>query len=319
MARQLRVQYAGAIYHVMSRGDRRESIFEDDQDRIRFLETLAQVCQKTGWQVHAWCLMDNHFHLVVETPQPNLVAGMKWFLGTYTGRFNRRHKEFGHLFSGRYKALVVDGSGNGYLKTVCDYVHLNPARAKVLKPGQRLEQYRWSSFVEYLKAPSRRVSWLRVDRLLGEWRIPKDSPAGRKEFARVMEERRRRQDGQEFGALKRGWCLGDEAFRRELLEQVQVGPGPSHYGEVLREAVELKAQRLLQEGLRKLGWSEQDLAQKRKGDEGKVKLALELRNNTTMPLEWIAGRLQMGTRGYLTWPLQRQKTQRQGKHVNTIN
>ncbi len=166
--------------------------------------------------------------------------------------------------------------------------------------------------MEYLKAPSRRVSWLRVDRLLGEWRIPKDSPAGRKEFARVMEERRRRQDGQEFGALKRGWCLGDEAFRRELLEQVQVGPGPSHYGEVLMEAVELKAQRLLQEGLRKLGWSEQDLAQKRKGDEGKVKLALELRNNTTMPLEWIAGRLQMGTRGYLTWLLQRQKTQRQG-------
>ncbi len=114
--------------------------------------------------------MRNHFHLVVETPQPNLVAGMKWFLGTYTGRFNRRHKEFGHLFSGRYKALVVDGSGNGYLKTVCDYVHLNPARAKVLKPGRRLDEFRWSSFAEYLNPPSRRVSWLRVDRLLGEWR-----------------------------------------------------------------------------------------------------------------------------------------------------
>ena len=76
VARQLRVQYAGAIYHVMSGGDRRESIFEDDQDRIRFLKTLAEVCQKIGWQVHAWCLMRNHFHLVVETPQPNLVDGM---------------------------------------------------------------------------------------------------------------------------------------------------------------------------------------------------------------------------------------------------
>ena len=79
------------------------------EDRKRFLATLGEVCAKTGWQVHALCLMANHFHLIVETPQPNLVAGMKWFLGTYTGRFNRRHKFSGHLFSGHYKALIVDG------------------------------------------------------------------------------------------------------------------------------------------------------------------------------------------------------------------
>ena len=128
MARKLRVEYPGAIYHVMNRGDRREAIFQDDKDRELFLTTLGEACTKTGWQVHALCLMPNHFHLVVETPQADLVAGMKWFLGAYTGRFNRRHKLFGHLFSGRYKALVVDGSGTGYLKTVCDYVHLNPVR-----------------------------------------------------------------------------------------------------------------------------------------------------------------------------------------------
>src|ERR1035441_9604963 len=115
MARKLRIQYPGAIYHVMNRGDRREAIFEDDEDRQRLLQTLTEACQKTGWQVHAYCLMRNHFDLVIETPQPNLVAGMKWLLGTYTSRYNRRHKEFGHLFSGRYKALIVDGSGNGYL------------------------------------------------------------------------------------------------------------------------------------------------------------------------------------------------------------
>jgi REP element-mobilizing transposase RayT len=128
MARKLRVEYPGAIYHVMNRGDRREPIFRDNADRQRFVETLAEVCAKTGWQVHAYVLMPSHFHLVVETPQPNLVAGMKWFLGTYTSRFNRRHKLFGHLFSGRYKSLLVDGLGSGYLKSVCDYVHLNPAR-----------------------------------------------------------------------------------------------------------------------------------------------------------------------------------------------
>ena len=120
MARKLRVEYPGAIYHVLNRGDRREAIFQDEADRQRFLDTLGEACLKTGWQVHAYCLMSNHFHLVVETPRANLVAGMKWFLGVYTSRFNRRHKLFGHLFSGRYKSLIVDGSGSGYLKTVCD-------------------------------------------------------------------------------------------------------------------------------------------------------------------------------------------------------
>src|ERR1043166_3995745 len=160
MARKLRLQYPGALYHVMNRGDRREPIFHDDHDRIRFLETLGEACAKTDWQVAALCLMLNHFHLVLETPGANLVVGMKWFLGPYTSRFNRRHKLFGHLFSGRYKALIVDGSGNGYLKTACDYVHLNPVRANLLGPDQSLRSYAWSSFPEYLKAPSQRPRWL---------------------------------------------------------------------------------------------------------------------------------------------------------------
>src|SRR5213596_1008601 len=122
--------------------------------------------------------MPNYFHLVVETPRGNLVAGMKWFLGTYTARFNRRHQLFGHLFSGRYKALIVDGSSNGYLKTVCDYVHLNPARARLLQGKQPLREYRWSSWPEYLKSPRKRWTWLRVDRLLGENRIRDDHAAG---------------------------------------------------------------------------------------------------------------------------------------------
>src|SRR6266540_6014402 len=167
VARKLRVEYAGAIYHVMSRGDRREPIFQDEADRQRFVETLGEGCERSGWQVHAYCLMPNHFHLVVETPQPTLVAGMKWFLGTYTGRFNRRHKLFGHLFSSRYKSLIVDGSGSGYLRTVCEYVHLNPVRAKLLTREAPLHSYRWSSYPWYVAGPGKRPVWLRVDRLLG--------------------------------------------------------------------------------------------------------------------------------------------------------
>jgi putative transposase len=132
MPRAMRVEYPGAIYHVMDRGDRQEDIFVDDVDRQDFLKTLAEACRKTDWQVHAYCLMRNHFHLVLETPNANLVEGMRWFLSAYTIRLNHRQKLFGHVFSGRYKALMVEGSGKGYLKTACDYVHLNPVRAHLL-------------------------------------------------------------------------------------------------------------------------------------------------------------------------------------------
>jgi putative transposase len=171
MARKVRVEYPGAIYHVINRGDHQEAIFADDRDRIRFVETLGEACAKAQWQVHAYCLMSNHFHLLVETPLGNLVAGMKWLLGTYTGRFNRRHRKFGHLFSGRYKALIVDGSGTNYLRTLSEYVHLNPVGAKLLKAKQALREYPWSSMPQYLKEPGQRVDWLRVGRVLGTWAL----------------------------------------------------------------------------------------------------------------------------------------------------
>jgi putative transposase len=299
MPRKLRVQYPGAIYHVMNRGDRREAIFADAHDRTRFLETLGEACQKTGWQVHAYCLMKNHFHLVVETPQPNLVPGMKWLLGTYTGRFNRRHKEFGHLFSGRYKALIVDGSGNGYLKSVCDYVHLNPARARLLPSEVSLRKFIWSSYGEYLKAPRARASWLRVDRLLGEHGIPKDSPAGREEFEKRMELRRATDDAREFKGVVRGWALGSDAFRKELLAQMQEQRG-DHYGSELREADEAQAEKLVAAELKRRRWTEITLSERRKGDPEKIRIALRLRQETTMTLKWIARRLKMGTWTYVS-------------------
>ncbi len=227
MARQVRVEFPGAVYLVTNRGNRDDAIFRDDADRERFLQTLGDTCAKTGWQIHAYCLLADHFHLVVETPQPNLVEGMKWLLGTYTSRFNRRHREYGHLFSGRYKALVVDGSGTGYLKTACDYVHLNPVRTGLLQPAQGLHEFPWSSYRLYLE-PALRPPWLRVDRLFGEWRIPEDSPAGRRAFAEGMEKRRLEDVEEEFRKIKHGWCLGDDEFRRELLAQVSQPPSAIH-------------------------------------------------------------------------------------------
>jgi putative transposase len=295
--RKLRVEYEGAIYHVMNRGDRREPIFLCDEDREWFVQTLGEACQKTGWQVHALCLMDNHFHLVVETPRANLAAGMQWFLGTYTTRFNRRHRYFGHLFSGRYKSLVVDGSATGYLKAVCDYVHLNPVRAKLLKPEQRLSEYRWSSWLEYLKKPAKRWEWLRVDRLLGEWGVGQDNAAGRRRLEQAMEQRKELEWSRESGDWKRlrhGWCWGPKEFREEMLELIGQKQGQHHYGEELKESEEQKAERLIAEMLGKAGWSEGELKSRRKGELKKARMAARLRLETAMSWPWISRRLAMG-------------------------
>ena len=300
MPRQLRIEYAGAIYHVLSRGDRQKAIFLDDVDRHDFLKTLAETCQKTGFQVHAYCLMGNHFHLVVETPRANLVEGMRWCLSAYTIRLNHRHKLCGHVFSGRYKALVVDGSGDGYLRTVCDYTHLNPARAKLLAPSSRLLEYPWSSFGSYLAAPKHRPAWLRVDRLMGEHGLPKNTAAARREFERRMECRRLEEgDAQEWKGLRRGWCLGGEAFRSALVERMSGHLGRNHSGALRRESQWARAEALVAQELSRLGWGEEDLRQRPKGDAAKVALAARLRQETTLTIGQIAQRLRMGSRNTL--------------------
>jgi REP element-mobilizing transposase RayT len=319
MPRQLRIEYPGAIYHLMNRGDRREPIFYDNTDRKRFIATLGEVCVKTDWQVHAYCLMGNHFHLVMETPNANLVAGMRWFLSTYTARFNRRHKLYGHLFSGRYKSLIVDGSGNGYLRTVCDYVHLNPVRAKLLLPEQRVSDYVWSSWPEYLKPPEQRPRWLRVDRVLGEMHIPKDSPAGREQLEAYLEGRRTAEDGDELKGIRRGWCLGGETFRSELLEQAQASAGENHHSQTRRESAEEKARRIRQAELDKLGWREEDLSQRDKGDPVKVRIARRLRSETSVPLKWIAEELKMGSWTYVASRLNRKDELKETNDQNQLN
>ena len=227
----LRVEYPGAIYHLMSRGDRREDIFYDEVDRHDFLKTLAEACWKADFQVHAYCLMPNHFHLVTETPNGNLVAGMQWLLSSYTLRLNHRRKLTGHVFSGRYKAILVDGSVDDYLKTVCDYVHLNPARANMLGADDRLLSYPWSSFAWYLAAQPHRPRWLRTDRLLGAHGIQVDSAAGRQEFERRMEARRQSEptDAGQRGSPTRGWYLGGDDFKRKVLARME-GLGEHHSG-----------------------------------------------------------------------------------------
>ena len=224
------------------------------------------------------------------------MTGMRWLSSSYTLRLNRRHKLFGNVFSGRYKALLVDGSGDGYLKTVCDYVHLNPVRAKLLGTEDRLAAYPWSSMVWHLAARQHRPAWMRTDRLLGAHGIKGDTAAGRDELERRMEARRRAEsDEEEWKALRRGWCLGREEFKKEMIERMETRLGEHHSGELKRESAEAKAERIIREELQRLGWKSADLTRRLKSDPGKLEIATRVRNETTLPVKWIAHRLHMGS------------------------
>jgi len=141
MARPLRIEYSGALYHLTSRGDNRKFIFKDDNDRMFFLNTLKNVNKRYNWLCHAYCLMNNHYHLVIETSDGNLSKGMRQLNGIYTQYFNKKHKRVGHLFQGRYKALLIQKES--HLLEVCRYVVLNPVRAKSVKSPA---EWKWSSY-----------------------------------------------------------------------------------------------------------------------------------------------------------------------------
>ena len=163
MPRSIRIEYPGAFYHVMARGNRREAIFRDDADRRFFLQTLGEACAMTGWRIHAWVLLSNHYHLFVETPEANLSKGMQWLQNTLTRRFNTRHRLWGRLFGDRYKAVSVEGRVGYYYETLMDYIHLNPARCGLVRPQrkQSLLDYPWSSLAQGYALPGgKRPSWL---------------------------------------------------------------------------------------------------------------------------------------------------------------
>jgi len=224
---------------------------------------------------------------------------MKWFLGTYTQRFNARHRLRGHLFAGRYKSLLVDGSDDMYLRVVCDYVHLNPVRAGLIAADGKLADYAWSSFPEYLKEPDQRPEWLRVDRLLGELGIRRDDAAGRGEFQETMEARCRMEghaDEELWSGIRRGWRFGAEDFLERLMERGAAGgANPEiHEGAAVAETMEEKARRLIGEFLEKRGTGLEELRARSKGDALKIELAGELRKNTAMSMAWIANELHAG-------------------------
>ncbi len=209
------MEYEGACYHVINRGNYRRWVFETEGAKEAFEQCVAECATKAGWMVHAWVVMGNHFHLAVETPQGNLGAGMQWLQTTYAARFNRYRSEQGHLFGGRYKAIVVErGEALG---RVCHYIDLNPVRAGVVGVDQ-LESYRFGSFARLMR-PRERPVWQDVSVALREAGGLRDTPKGRAAYRSylgwIVEEVKAGR-AEEYLELSEGWAIGGEEFKEQL-------------------------------------------------------------------------------------------------------
>ena len=314
MPRQVRIEYAGAYYHVMARGDRREAIVKDDEDRLTFVRTLGEAAGRAGFRVHAWVLMSNHYHLLLETPEPNLSAGMGWLQNAYTRRINTRHGLWGHVFGGRYKAIVVE-PGNCFW-ALLDYIHLNPVRAGMVERGAGLESAGWSSLRGYLEEPEKSPPWLETTMGMMVSGC-KDSASGRRRFLEILEERvdwsapgkagREYSPGEGqtklavYSTLKRGWFFGSEEFKERLVKMLEKKSSGQKRGKGV-EAVaasdhgEWRAGKIIEAGLAVFETTLPELKRKAKSDWRKGLLAELIQSQTTMKLDGISERLGMGDR-----------------------
>src|SRR3989338_1014851 len=202
MGSPIRMEYEEAVYHVTSRGNARDNIFSDGHDKEKFLEELDSVIKRYNWLCHAYCLMDNHYHLLIETPDANLSIGMRQLNGVYTQVYNRRHKRPGHIFQGRYKAILIQKEN--YLLELCRYVALNPVRAKIVK---KPEDWKWSSYLATtgaIKTPE----YLTIDWVLGQFRSKRK--AAQKRYKKFMMEEMQKESP--WREIQGQIILGEEGF-----------------------------------------------------------------------------------------------------------
>jgi REP element-mobilizing transposase RayT len=255
MARALRIEYPGAVYHITSRGNERRVIFLDDEDREQFLRLLADAVTRFGWILTAFTLMTNHFHLVVETPTPTLSRGMQWLNGTYAAWFNRKRERSGHLLGGRFHAFIVEKEA--YYLELLRYVVLNPVRAKMV---ERPEEYRWSSYramAGYAPAPE----WLNVTELAvffgaeGAWH---DNFKAYVEEKLTSEERL-------FDRVQRQIYLGTEAWIASMRTRIESKPRSDAHPRIQREVGRPSMKQVVDVVARELGVARSRLREGRGG------------------------------------------------------
>jgi REP element-mobilizing transposase RayT len=295
MARKLRLEYPGACYHVINRGNYRQDVFATAGARAAFETCLFEACAKSGWLLHAFVVMSNHYHLAVETPEGNLVAGMQWLQATFANRFNKLRDERGHLFQGRYKSLLVEpGEALGQ---VCHYIHLNPVRAGLVTMA-RLKEYPNGSYW-YGRRPASRPACLRVESALVAAGGLADTIAGWRAYEAYLTwqaEQGPAGRNAAYVTLSRGWALGTEDFKARLVHEHGVAALSRAWETTgAKEVRQMRWTDECKRCMQALGKTDTDLQQERKSAPWKVAIAAHLKTTTQASNCWLSERLQMGS------------------------
>lgn len=295
MPRPWRVEFAGACYHVINRGNYRRNLFTAKGAAEAFERTLGEAAERFHWRIHAYVVMSNHFHLAVEIAEPNLSGGMKWLQGTWIRRYNGLRRLIGRPFQGRYKALLVE-SGEA-LGRVCHYIHLNPVRAKLVTPAAAVK-YSWSSLPKFSEA---RPAWLEPCTVLAEAGGLPDTPKGWRKYLAYLEflaEDEPSRQALVAAKLSRGWCVGGREFKAEMKkEHLARGAELERFAGLEPEAVQAERAELWEERLQALAKAAKvDITKlpAPKSHPDKVRLAAALKHRTSVSNAWLAARLGMG-------------------------
>jgi len=294
MPRKLRIQYPGAIYHVINRGNYKSDVFGEPGAAQAFVATLEEAVDRYGWRLGAYVVMRNHFHLAVQTPEPNLTAGMHWLQCTFATRFNRLRKENGHLFQGRYRGILLET--NHDWARVVDYIHLNPVRAGLVSPDQ-VAQFRWSSLNRFHKNQLfnglSTLGWMQAIEL-------DDSSKGWARYGERLVQKAglpRESAQAEHDELTSGWAIGTEIWKETTLSTRVPEILAKRTGESAGLGTEFLATKWrlrLKQELAEAGKSDEEVRSSRKGVSWKIAIADRLQRELGVPIKWIARELNMG-------------------------
>ncbi len=292
MARKVRIEYPGATYHIISRGNYRKDLFTIAESGRSFEKALFEVAERCEWKLHAYVIMSNHYHLALQIKEPNLVEGMRWLQSTFANRFNRFTGEKGHVFQGRYKSLLIEPERP--LLGLVDYIHLNPVRAGIVSLKD-LKTYKLSSFPKFF-AKQPKSGLFRKD-FLSRASLP-DTLSGMKHYwerLEVVDEGKAEHREAMANQYCRGWIIAGKAFRKQIVEQyseeeISESIGKSGKRE-LREAHWETVLRRLMEEIQK---SEVDIKKDKKAAKWKVSIARQMRRQCTASNPWLGERLNMG-------------------------
>jgi len=295
MARKPRIEFAGAIYHVLNRGNYRADLFDSAGAAQAFIDCLFQACERMDWRLHAYCVMRNHYHLAIETPGGNLVAGVHWLQSTFGNRFNRFRGEHGRAFQGRYQAIVVEPGL--HLARLVDYIHLNPVRKNIV-PLEQLSQFRWSSYRHFIRGPVGRPEPLVCADWLAATNGLADTTAGwaayESRLAWLMADEGRQKEAA-FDRMCRGWVLGSDGYKQDLLKDFKkLTKAQDWGGGEMAEINQTEWRRMLEQGARKLGQDLSTCASAPKASPWKVALATWLKRGTSVTNRWLGEQLLMG-------------------------